>query len=321
VEASEHALYTIGRELADLKSKQHEQVPIVSELATVTDAAMIGRIMARHRPNTVFHAAAYKHVPLVEANPLAGLNNNVIGTLNTATAAEKYGVARFILISTDKAVRPTNVMGASKRICELILQALAARAGVGTIFSMVRFGNVLGSSGSVVPLFKEQIEAGGPVTVTHREVTRYFMTIPEASQLVIQAGAMAEGGEVYVLDMGSPVRILDLARLMIHLSGLTVRDGENVHGDMEIVEVGLRPGEKLYEELLIGENPLATSHSRILRAREVYIEWQNLAPKIENLKALLAEDDAQAALALVRELVPEYTQQGHDDEKRRANSP
>lgn len=315
VESSEHALYTIGREFNDLADNA---ATIVSELATVVDAAMINRIMARHRPNTVFHAAAYKHVPLVEANPLVGLSNNILGTLNTAIAAEQQGVSRFILISTDKAVRPTNVMGASKRICELVLQALAAR-GSKTTFSMVRFGNVLGSSGSVVPLFQEQIKTGGPVTVTHRDVTRFFMTIPEASQLVIQAGAMAEGGEVYVLDMGSPVKIIDLARLMIHLSGLTVRESDNSHGDIEIVEVGLRPGEKLYEELLIGENPLPTTHARIMRAHEAFIEWRDLAPRIERLEALLAEGNAPEALALVRELVPEY-QQERVGERRHANS-
>ena len=315
VESSEHALYTIGREFNDLADNA---ATIVSELATVVDAAMINRIMARHRPNTVFHAAAYKHVPLVEANPLVGLSNNILGTLNTAIAAEQQGVSRFILISTDKAVRPTNVMGASKRICELVLQALAAR-GSKTTFSMVRFGNVLGSSGSVVPLFQEQIKTGGPVTVTHRDVTRFFMTIPEASQLVIQAGAMAEGGEVYVLDMGSPVKIIDLARLMSHLSGLTVRESDNSHGDIDIVEVGLRPGEKLYEELLIGENPLPTTHARIMRAHEAFIEWRDLAPRIERLEALLAEGNAPEALALVRELVPEY-QQERVGERRHANS-
>lgn len=305
MEASEHALYLIDRELADSAAQQRDAVPVIPELASVVDAAAIRHIMARHRPNTVFHAAAYKHVPLVEANPLTGLNNNVIGTFNAAIAAEEYGAGRFILVSTDKAVRPTNIMGASKRICELVLQALAAR-GSKTTFSMVRFGNVLGSSGSVVPLFQEQIRAGGPVTVTHRDVTRFFMTIPEASQLVIQAGAMAEGGEVYVLDMGGPVRIFELAQLMIHLSGLTVRDAANPHGDIEISEVGLRPGEKLYEELLIGENPLPTTHPRIMRAREAFIELSELTPRIERLRALLDAGDAPAALRLMRELVPEY---------------
>ncbi|MBS0503461.1 MAG: polysaccharide biosynthesis protein [Proteobacteria bacterium] len=312
VESSEHALYLIRRELDGMFLEQDRQAPvIISELATVTDASMIRRIMGRYRPDTVFHAAAYKHVPLVEKNPLIGLSNNVLGTFNTATAAEECGVSRFILISTDKAVRPTNIMGASKRICELVLQALAAR-GAATVFSMVRFGNVLGSSGSVVPLFQEQIKAGGPVTVTHRDVTRFFMTIPEASQLVIQAGAMAEGGEVYVLDMGTPVKIIELARLMIHLSGLTVRDADNPYGDIEITEVGLRPGEKLYEELLIGENPLSTSHPRIMRAHERFIEWDDLAPKIEALKALLATGNVPATIALIRELVPEYEAPGRE---------
>jgi FlaA1/EpsC-like NDP-sugar epimerase len=244
------------------------------------------RIFSHWRPDTVFHAAAYKHVPLVEGNPIAGLRNNIFGTLNACLAAEAVGVKNFVLISTDKAVRPTNVMGASKRVCELILQARAkirAAAPDRTILTMVRFGNVLGSSGSVVPRFQQQIRDGGPVTLTHRDVTRYFMTIPEASQLVIQAGAMAKGGEVFVLDMGEPVRIADLARSMIQLSGMAVRDAENPEGDIEIREVGLRRGEKLYEELLIGDNPEPTIHERIMKANEVMMPWDELETLLEQM--------------------------------------
>jgi FlaA1/EpsC-like NDP-sugar epimerase len=217
------------------------------------------------------------------------------------------GVANFILISTDKAVRPTNIMGASKRVCELVLQARAAQPGVKTVFSMVRFGNVLGSSGSVVPRFKAQIAAGGPVTLTHREITRYFMTIPEASQLVIQASAMAKGGEVFVLDMGQPVRIADLARSMIRLSGLSVRDADNPDGDIEVVETGLRPGEKLYEELLIGDNPEPTSHARIMRAREGLWSWAELDRELKDLDATIrGSGDGVAAVQVISRLVPEF---------------
>jgi FlaA1/EpsC-like NDP-sugar epimerase len=233
------------------------------------------------------------------------MRNNIFGTLHCAREAERAGVGRFILVSTDKAVRPTNVMGATKRACELVLQALAAR-GARTKFAMVRFGNVLGSSGSVVPRFQRQIQAGGPVTLTHREVTRYFMTIPEAAQLVIQAGAMAEGGEVYVLDMGEPVQIYDLARTMINLSGLTVRDGVNPDGDIEIREIGLRKGEKLYEELLIGNFPQPTIHPRIMQAREALLEWPALAAALEAMDRALQDGDRRAALALLCELVPEF---------------
>ena len=243
--------------------QQFPALELVRLIGDVKDLAHLRHTLARWRPHTVFHAAAYKHVPLVEHNPAAGIKNNVLGTLRTAQAAAENGVTDFVLISTDKAVRPTNVMGASKRLAEMVLQAMAAsQAGApsGTKFSMVRFGNVLGSSGSVVPLFREQIKAGGPVTLTHAEVTRYFMTIPEAAQLVIQAGAMAKGGEVFVLDMGEPVRIVDLARRMVELSGMRVRDEAHPDGDIAISITGLRPGEKLYEELLIGDNPTTTSH-------------------------------------------------------------
>jgi FlaA1/EpsC-like NDP-sugar epimerase len=262
-------------------------------------------LFRRHRPETVLHAAAYKHVPLVEANPIAGLRNNILGTLNCCVSAEDVCVERFVFVSTDKAVRPTNVMGASKRICELILQARSAE-GAGPIFSMVRFGNVLDSSGSVVPKFREQIASGGPVTLTHPDVTRYFMTIPEAAQLVLQAGAMARGGEVFVLDMGKPIRIIDLARTMIELSGLSVRDAANSEGDIAIQEIGLRPGEKMYEELLLGENPEPTTHRSIMRATESMISWAVLGDELRAMRAMFDEGDVRRSLAAMRRLVPEY---------------
>ena len=309
VEQSEYALYAIEGELIALIEAEGLSCEIVAELADVADRGTVMRVYDRLRPDTVFHAAAYKHVPLVEANPLAGLRNNVMGTWYSTMAAERAGVATFILVSTDKAVRPTNVMGASKRVCELILQARAAQAST-TVFTMVRFGNVLGSSGSVVPRFKSQIAAGGPVTITHRDVTRYFMTMPEASQLVIQAGAMAQGGEVFVLDMGQPVRIVDLAATLIRLSGLTVRDATRPDGDIEIVEVGLRPGEKLYEELLIGDDPQPTRHARIMRARESMLPLDRLTVLIGQLEDILNNGNAADALVLLRTLVPEWTAGG-----------
>lgn len=301
VEMTEHALYQIETELRE----RYSGADVVAEMLSVVDAGASRRVVNRYRPDTIFHAAAYKHVPLVEANVISGLRNNVIGTLNMARAAISAGTSRFILISTDKAVRPTNVMGASKRVCELILQAFA-QGDSPTTFAMVRFGNVLGSSGSVVPRFKQQIREGGPITLTHRDVTRYFMTIPEASQLVIQAGGMAEGGEVYLLDMGASVRIHDLARTMIELSGLTVRDEGSPDGDIEIVEVGLRPGEKLYEELLIGAESQATGHPRISRAHERSLPPQVLQGFLASLTEALDKGDAESAVALLRTLVPEY---------------
>ncbi len=307
VEQSEYALYAIEQELGELMRGLGISVPIVPEMANVSERSSMRRVYSHYRPETVFHAAAYKHVPLVEANPISGLRNNIMGTLHSVEAAEEAGVANFILISTDKAVRPTNIMGASKRVCELILQARAAQPGVKTVFSMVRFGNVLGSSGSVVPRFKAQIATGGPVTLTHREITRYFMTIPEASQLVIQASAMAKGGEVFVLDMGQPVRIADLARSMIRLSGLSVRDADNPDGDIEVVETGLRPGEKLYEELLIGDNPEPTNHPRIMRAREGLWPLDELQAALQDLDDHIRRTgDKTAAIQILAQLVPEY---------------
>lgn len=306
VEASEYALYTIHQELSGLVDASiGARVEIVPLLASVCDEARMRRIFATWRPETIYHAAAYKHVPLVEHNPIEGIRNNVLGTSICANLAQEYGAASFVLISTDKAVRPTNIMGASKRLAEMILQAIAEVAPV-TCFSMVRFGNVLGSSGSVVPIFRRQIQAGGPVTVTHPEITRYFMTIPEAAQLVLQAGAMAKGGEVFVLDMGEPVKVFDLARRMIELSGLKVRTDLEPDGDIEITFTGLRPGEKLYEELLIGNDPQVTAHPRVLMASEQFIPLKRLAMKLRKLKVALENHAVEPARACMIDLIPEY---------------
>ncbi len=300
LENSEFALYVIHRSLAALTD-----LDIVPLLGNVVDPGRLTQIMEAWSPDTVFHAAAYKHVPLVEHNVLEGLRNNVLGTLAIAEASVRHDVRDFVLVSTDKAVRPTNVMGASKRLAELILQGLAAE-DTGTRFSMVRFGNVLGSSGSVVPLFREQIRQGGPITVTHADVTRYFMTIPEAAQLVVQASAMAEGGEVFVLDMGEPVRIIDLARNMVELCGLTVRSDEQPDGDIEIATVGLRPGEKLYEELLIGNDPQPTAHPRIMKATEHRLDWRTLRLKLEEMDGVIGAGEVAQARNLLCDLVTEF---------------
>lgn len=291
-ELSEFALYEIERELNKLLEKEDPKsnIEIISILGSVTNARRIEKVCKAFAVQTIYHAAAYKHVPMVEKNPGEAIWNNIFGTLNTAQAAIAAKVETFVLISTDKAVRPTNTMGASKRFAELILQALSQNEHQ-TRFMMVRFGNVLDSSGSVVPLFREQITQGGPVTVTDRRVIRYFMTIPEAAQLVIQAGAMGMGGDVFVLDMGEPIRIIDLAKRMIHLSGLEIKDSTHPNGEIEVSIVGLRPGEKLYEELLIGENVSDTSHKRIMRAQEHVIAWVELAHLLNELqKATEAED-------------------------------
>jgi FlaA1/EpsC-like NDP-sugar epimerase len=305
IERSEHALYLIDSELCELKEREGLDVRTIAQMADVAQPTECARAFEAWRPDTVFHAAAYKHVPLIEDNPLQGIRNNVIGTLNACLAAEAAGTGTFILVSTDKAVRPTSIMGASKRVCELIIQA-RARAQNAMTYSGVRFGNVLGSSGSVVPLFRRQIEKGGPVTVTHADVTRYFMTIPEASQLVIQAGAMAEGGDIFLLDMGDPVRVKDLARAMIELSGLSIRDEANPDGDIEITEIGLRPGEKLYEELLIQEGGHPTSHPRIVRARESMIEWLHLQQRLQDMAEAIEQGDEEAVMDLLRLLVPGF---------------
>ena len=301
-EVSEFALYSIEQELAALVERDERGIEIVPVLGSVVDERKVSETLAAFRPDTVFHAAAYKHVPLVEANPLEGIRNNVLGTYYVVRAAEAGSVSDLILISTDKAVRPPNVMGATKRAAELVLQAHAARP-TRVRFSMVRFGNVLGSSGSVVPLFRAQIASGGPITLTHRDVTRYFMTIPEAAMLVIQAGGIAKGGEVFVLDMGQPVRIADLAQTMVRLSGLTVRDESNPSGDIAIAEVGMRPGEKLHEELLIRDDPQPTQHPRILMAREHYLPLSQLASQLEKIATMR---DPAEAVELLAELVPEF---------------
>ena len=307
IEQSEFALYEIHQEL-HLKI-ENTAIRLVPLLASVRDAERMREIMSTWKPDTVYHAAAYKHVPLVEHNPAEGVKNNVMGTLTIARAAAEHQVADFVLISTDKAVRPTNIMGASKRLAEMVLQGLAGNAS-STKFTMVRFGNVLGSSGSVVPKFRQQIRDGGPITLTHADVTRYFMTIPEAAQLVIQAGAMAKGGDVFVLDMGEPVKIMDLARRIIELSGLTLRDDVNPEGDIEIEVTGLRPGEKLYEELLIGDNPQPTSHPRIMKAREDCLPWSELEQKLQALQMALDVNDVGVVRAMLQQLVSGYQPSG-----------
>lgn len=305
VDHDEFSLYTIDRELAERIAAGSEGAALEPVLASVCDAERMASVMALYRPHIVFHAAAYKHVPLVESNPVEGIRNNVLGTRRLAEAAEAAGVPHFVLISTDKAVRPTSVMGATKRAAEIVLQGLAAEGGQ-TRFAMVRFGNVLGSRGSVVPLFRQQIQEGGPVTVTHRSMTRYFMLIPEAAQLVIQAGAMAEGGEVFLLDMGEPVRIYDLARNMIELSGLSVRDERAPDGEIEIREIGLRPGEKMYEELLIDSSAQPTAHPLIMQAREEYLPWNQVGPALARLETAIAAQDEPATVAILGEMVREY---------------
>ncbi len=294
VEQSELALYRIDKELRDLSVGPE----IVSILGSVTDAGAMRDALAEHRVDVVLHAAAYKHLPLVESNPIPGLENNVIGTKVMAEAARDCGVERFILVSSDKAVRPTNVMGASKRLAELVIQDLATRS-VRTRFSMVRFGNVLGSSGSVIPLFEEQIARGGPVTLTHESVTRYFMTIAEATRLVLLAGSFARGGDVFVLDMGDAVPIKRLARQMIEGAGYTVRNDENPDGDIEVVVTGLRPGEKLHEELLISPDMLTTPHPKILRAQESYLSEFEAATAMKDLREAIANRDEAAARAVI----------------------
>lgn len=293
VEQSEYALYAVEQELSQIRdSEDLASVQLVPVLLTVLEQDALQSLLTKHKVHTVYHAAAYKHVPIVEANPFEGVRNNSLGTLSAARAAGAANVKRFVLISTDKAVRPTNVMGASKRLAELILQSLASKDGqYQTIYSMVRFGNVLGSSGSVVPLFTKQIAAGGPVTVTHPKINRYFMTIGEAASLVIQAGAMAAGGEVFVLDMGEPVRIVDLAERMIRLSGFEVRSESHPDGDIEIVFTGLRPGEKLFEELLIGGDISGTGHPKIMCAEEQRLTDADLALSIQNIERAIKDEN------------------------------
>ena len=318
---NEFGLYSIHAELEAACLAMALPVELLPLLGSVTSYTRMRAVFQAQRPALVYHAAAYKHVPLVESNAGVGIVNNVFGTLNVARAALEARCGRFVLVSTDKAVRPTNVMGASKRMAELVLQALAAESAPSfaplegaspvapdnrTCFTMVRFGNVLDSSGSVVPLFRKQIEEGGPVTVTHLDVTRYFMTIPEAAQLVLQAGAMAQGGEVFVLDMGEPVKIFDLAERMVRLSGLSVRDEANPDGDIAISISGLRPGEKLYEELLIGDNPEPTAHARIMKAREDSVPWNVLVTALMALLIAAKSDDLKTVEALLARHVQGY---------------
>ncbi len=322
-EHSEYNLYSIHAELQARLVRESSSIQLLPILGSVRDAGRLYRILDGWQVQTLYHAAAYKHVPLVEHNIAEGILNNVGGTLETAQAAIKAGVANFVLISTDKAVRPTNVMGSSKRLAEMVLQALSNEAqphlDAGpqagqypnrTRFTMVRFGNVLGSSGSVIPLFREQIRKGGPVTVTHPNITRYFMTIPEAAQLVIQAGSMGQGGDVFVLDMGEPVRIVDLAEKMIHLSGLSVQGEQNPNGDIRIEFTGLRPGEKLYEELLIGDNVTPTEHPMIQRAQEDYVPWQELRVSLTELLLALDQEDFALVRELLRQTVQGYVPEG-----------
>jgi len=322
-EHSEFNLYSIMSELEQRIARESLPVKLVSILGSVRNQDKLLDVMKTWRVDTVYHAAAYKHVPMVEHNIAEGVLNNVIGTLNTAQAALQAGVANFVLISTDKAVRPTNVMGSTKRLAEMTLQALsrelapvlfADASNVSRVnktrFTMVRFGNVLGSSGSVIPLFHKQIQLGGPLTVTHPKITRYFMTIPEAAQLVIQAGSMGQGGDVFVLDMGEPVKIVELAEKMIHLSGLSVRSEKNPHGDIAIEFTGLRPGEKLYEELLIGDNVAATLHPMIMTANEDYLSWDVLKARLVELLAAVEQDDYSRVRQLLRETVSGYTPDG-----------
>ncbi|RAH38340.1 polysaccharide biosynthesis protein [Halomonas sp. SL1] len=310
-EISEYGLYAIDQELEALKRDMGADFPIYPLLGNVCDRERLEATLRCYEVDTLYHAAAYKHVPIVEHNVLEGVRNNVRGTRVVAESAARLGVERCVLISTDKAVRPTNVMGATKRMAELVLQDLAARhGGEGehrTIFSMVRFGNVLGSSGSVIPLFRRQIEQGGPLTVTHPEITRYFMTIPEAALLVIQAGSMAKGGDVFVLDMGDPVKIVDLARRMIRLTGLEVRDDDSPGGDIEIAFTGLRPGEKLYEELLIGENVVGTSHPKIMRAREAVLPTETLRELLQALHDAEHQMDSHRACETLKLGVDGFT--------------
>ena len=322
-EHSEFNLYSIHSELAQQIERESMPVQLVPILGSVRNAARLLDVMRTWEVNTVYHAAAYKHVPMVEHNIAEGVLNNVMGSLFTAQAAVKAGVENFVLISTDKAVRPTNVMGSTKRLAEMVLQALSRESapvlfgdaeGVHQVnktrFTMVRFGNVLGSSGSVIPRFYDQIRRGGPVTVTHPNITRFFMTIPEAAQLVIQAGAMGQGGDVFVLDMGQPVKIIDLAEKMIHLSGLSVRSSKNPHGDIAIEFSGLRPGEKLYEELLIGDNVSPTDHPMIMRANEEHLSWEAFKVTMQELLGAVERDDYNQVRQLLRKTVNGYTPEG-----------
>ena len=310
VEISEYALYSINQELDKVKPIETEIIPLIG---SVQDIKRMGEIISIFKPFIIYHAAAYKHVPIVEQNLIEGLKNNLIGTFDLANLAVEKNVSNFVFISTDKAVRPTNIMGATKRLAELSLQALndknlnLPKGSNNTKFAMVRFGNVLDSSGSVIPKFRDQIKNGGPITLTHRDITRYFMTITEAAQLVIQASAMAEGGDVFVLDMGKPIKIYDLAIRMIQLSGLTVKRLTNSKGDIEIKITGLRPGEKLFEELLLSKNPTKTKHPKIFRSQEPFIEYSKLIKEIDSLKKLIKDNELEKILKKIKSIVIDYS--------------
>ena len=317
IDQNEYALYSIHQEL--INKIETASIQIIPLLASVCEKKRVTYILSAWKPDTIYHAAAYKHVPLVEHNPVEGIKNNVFGTITLANAAIAFNIKNFVLISTDKAVRPTNIMGATKRIAEMALQALSAKLKnelkhhsesqleQKTIFSIVRFGNVLGSSGSVVPLFRQQVKDGGPITLTHQSITRYFMSIPEAAQLVLQAAALGHGGDLFILDMGEPVKIIDLAKRVIELSGLLVKNAENPNGDIEIKITGLRPGEKLYEELLIGDNPIRTTQPKIMRAHEEFLEWDVLENKLNNLSNALENNDIEEIIRILKDIVKEYS--------------
>jgi len=309
IEFNEYALYLIHAELErrHLLSQFEPPTRVVPILCSVQDRQQLQQVIERWKPEAIYHAAAFKHVPLVESNIIEAFKNNVLGTLNLAQLALENEVQDFVLVSTDKAVRPTNVMGATKRLAEMILQALSANNQSVTCLSMVRFGNVLASSGSVIPKFKEQLAAGGPITVTHPEVTRYFMTIPEAARLVLQAAAMAKGGEVFLLDMGDPIKIVDLAKRMITLSGLSERNADNPEGDIEIKFIGLRPGEKLYEELLIGNDPESTMCKKIMKGQERWLPWTDLCIVLEEAKKFAKTDDVRGLLNILTSVVDGFS--------------
>jgi len=312
IDKSEFALYTIQQELFELSKKfDNNKIQLISVLSSILDENNMRRQIEKYRPDQIYHAAAYKHVPLVEKNITQSIKNNVFGTLLMAKLAKEYEIPHFVLISTDKAVRPTNVMGATKRLAEMILNGLSQGQSK-TIFCTVRFGNVLDSSGSVVPLFRKQIEEGGPITITDFRVTRYFMTIPEAAKLVLQSALISTGAKIFILDMGNPVRIIDLATNMVRLSGLSLKDAKNPQGDIEIKEIGLRPGEKLYEELLIDGDPLPTMHASIFQTQEILISWPNLEMLLCKLEQSLSQVD-EVSLQVLKEIVTEYKSNRHED--------
>ena len=314
LDVSEAHLYEINQELTEMLTELNQDLRLIPLIGNVQNGLLMTHIFHQHQVQTIYHAAAYKHVPMVENNVIAGVTNNVLGTYEIAQAAVKCNVETFVLISTDKAVRPTNVMGATKRLAELVLQGLAKREH-STRFVMVRFGNVLGSSGSVVPLFKKQIKGGGPITITHPDIIRYFMTIPEAAQLVIQAGAMGNGGDVFLLDMGAPVKIIDLAYKMTHLMGLTIKDDINKNGDIEIAFSGLRPGEKLFEELLIDDDAKSTQHQRILSASERSLPWAEVTNIIHKIINAMKNEDVDKVRSILLEAPLDYTPEQHSKTK------